>query len=127
MNQVYFSISVLVGIVLIIDGVLLRKASGKYGGSTLLSITTTIEFLWVTVSAIALANLDFYGWVILIPVAYIAHNVLGWLYGVLSLSKQNSSIETSNIYVPIWYVNFGLTFGAVFSLASMVAIIGKNS
>lgn len=53
MIELYFLVSVFVGIAVIVDGVVLYKAKGVCWTNKIQSFTTTIEFLWVIVSIIA--------------------------------------------------------------------------
>lgn len=122
MNQVYFSLSIIIGLVLIVDAIVLSRVNGKCGGHPILSITTPVEFFWAVASAIALYKIKFLGWPVLIPSLYLAHNVFGWGYGTFIISKEKEAAESGKIHVPIWYVYFGGTVGVVFSLASFLAL-----
>lgn len=122
MIQTYLLLSIIIGAVLIVDGFLLRNVKGRCGGHSVLNITTIIEFLWAILSVIALLKLEFPGWLIFIPALYVAHNVFGWLYGFIIMSKRENNSTDEIIYVPMWYVNFGLVVGIVYGLASVVAV-----
>lgn len=120
--------SVLIGAVIILDGMILRRSSGVNGVTPLLTVTATIEFLWAVVSITALVKLKFTHWNILIPTAYVTYNILGWLYGVVIALKIDKGIDEQafsvpTLSVPMWYVNFCITFGIVFTLSCIVAIV----
>jgi hypothetical protein len=116
----YLTIGVLIGAVLIIDGLLLRKSQGKWGGNRILAATTSIELIWALVSLAAVFTLKFPGWTLLIPSLYIAHNVFGWLYGFYLAAKTQA--DTPNFYVSMWYVNFGIQVGFIYSILCIVAL-----
>ncbi|HAS8529116.1 TPA: hypothetical protein I7769_21870, partial [Vibrio vulnificus] len=88
MLEVYLGISVIVGLVVIYDGYLVIKNSGVIKVGQFSIVTTTIEFLWIIVSIVALFNLEFQNWQRLIPVFYVTHNVLGWAYGVWLVAQN---------------------------------------
>jgi hypothetical protein len=109
MLEVYLGISVIIGLIVIYDGYLIVKNSGVVKAGQLSAVTTTIEFLWAIVSIVALFNLEFQNWQILIPAFYVTHNILGWVYGFW-LIAQNPTEETNQTTVPMWYAKFGVVF-----------------
>ncbi len=119
MLEVYLGISVIIGLIVIYDGYLIVKNSGVIKAGQFSVVTTTIEFLWTIVSIVALFNLEFQNWQILIPVFYVTHNILGWAYGVW-LVAQNPTEKSDQITVPIWYAKFGFNFGVFFTLSSLL-------
>jgi hypothetical protein len=119
MLEVYLGISVIIGLIVIYDGYLIVKNSGVVKAGQLSAVTTTIEFLWAIVSIVALFNLEFQNWQILIPAFYVTHNILGWVYGFW-LIAQNPTEETNQTTVPMWYAKFGINFGVVFTFSSLL-------
>ncbi|MBL4856508.1 MAG: hypothetical protein JKX89_06315 [Idiomarina sp.] len=124
MIELYFLVSVFVGIAVIVDGVVLYKAKGVCWTNKIQSFTTTIEFLWVIVSIITFFTLELSHFQILIPSLYVVHNIFGWAYGSYLVSKSpevKNGIEA--LVVPYWYLIFGMTVGIVFSISSLYALI----
>ena len=119
MIEVYLGISVIIGLVVIYDGYLIVKSKGVVQTGQLAMFTSTIEFLWAVISVVALFTFEFQSWQILIPVIYLTHNLLGWIYGIWLASK--SPIEqTDKIVVPLWYSRFGFNFGVVFTFCCVL-------
>ena len=124
MMELYFLVSVFVGMAVIVDGVVLYKARGVCWTNKIQSFTTTIEFLWVIASIIAVFTLEFSQLQILIPSLYVAHNIFGWAYGSYLVSKSPEVKNgTEALVIPYWYLMFGLTVGIVFSISSLYALI----
>ncbi|WP_033026676.1 MULTISPECIES: hypothetical protein [Pseudoalteromonas] len=119
MLEVYLGISVIIGLIVIYDGYLIVKNSGVIKTGQFSVVTTTIEFLWAIVSIVALFNFEFQNWQILIPVFYVTHNILGWAYGFWLVAK-NPAEQSDQTTVPMWYAKFGLNFGVVFTLSSLL-------
>jgi len=119
MQEVYLGISVIIGLVVILDGYLVIRNRGVVEKGQLAMYTTTIEFLWALVSIVALVTLNFEGWQVLVPVLYITHNVIGWAYGFYLQSKSTDE-EFDKVEVPIWYGKFGLNFGVVFTFSCVL-------
>jgi len=116
MLEVYLGLSVIIGLVVIYDGYLIVKSNGVVGTGELAMFTSTIEFIWAVVSIVALFTLEFQSWQVLIPVIYLTHNLIGWVYGIWLASK--SPIEkTEKIVIPLWYSKFGLNFGVIFTFS----------
>jgi hypothetical protein len=123
MIELYFLVSIFIGIIVIIDGVVLYKARGVCGANKIQSITTTIEFLWAIASITALLKLELSQLQILIPSLYVVHNILGWVFGFYLCSKSPEIKNgTEALVVPYWYIIFGLTVGMVFSISSICAL-----
>lgn len=114
MLNVYLGFSVIIGLVVIYDGYLIVKGNGVVLTGQLAMLTSGVELLWVIASVVALFILKFEGWHVLIPVAYLAHNVLGWIYGILTASRLTIE-QTDKVIVPLWYSKFGMSFGLVFT------------
>lgn len=124
MTELYFLVSVFVGMAVIVDGVVLYKAKGVCWTNKVQPVTTTVEFLWVIVTIIALITLEFSQLQILIPSLYLAHNIFGWAYGSYLVSKSPEVKNgTEALVVPYWYLMFGLTVGIVFAIGSLCALI----
>ncbi len=123
MTQAYLYISIIIGLVLIIDAVILKRVNGKCGAHPILSITTRIELLWAVASAIALYELNFSGWSVLVPSLYLAHNVFGWCLGFFLVSKNLEAAKSKNFFVPIWYVYICGAVGLIFSVVSTFAVL----
>ena len=124
MIEIYLLISIVIGAILVVDGFLLRQVKGKCGGNPILSITTTIEFLWAIITIVALYKLEFSGWLIFIPSLYITHNIFGWLYGAFIMSKTEGDLSEHTMYIPIWYVNTGIFVGLIYGISGVVAVAG---
>ena len=128
MIELYLTFSILIGLIIILDAVLLLKENGQYGTNKIISITTLIEFMWAVVTVYVLFKYTCSEWSILVPVLYLTHNILGWLYGLYLASKIEGGIEgVSQFFVPIWYVKFSLTFGVVFSCFSFIMLFQVSS
>ncbi|NOQ80679.1 MAG: hypothetical protein GQ546_14920 [Gammaproteobacteria bacterium] len=124
MIQLYFMISVLIGVIVIADSLFLFKAKGIYENNKVLSITTGIEFIWAVISIIAIFNVSFSQWQLLIPSLYVIHNIFGWAYGVYLLSKSPEALEDlTQFVVPMWYVKFCVSYGIVFTLLCILAVL----
>lgn len=124
MIQLYFMISVLIGVIVIADSLFLFKAKGIYKNNKTLSVTTGIEFIWAVISIIALFNVNFSQWQLLIPSLYVIHNIFGWAYGVYLISKSPESLEDlTQLVVPMWYVKFCVSYGIIFTLLCILAVL----
>lgn len=116
MLEIYIGLSAIIGLVVIFDGYVVVKNNGVVETNQIIVLTTTIEFVWAIVSVFALFTLNFQQWQILIPVLYLTHNIIGWVYGVLLVSKLPKE-PVNKVMVPLWYAKFGFNFGVVFTLA----------
>ena len=114
--------SVFIGLMLILDGFLLLKENGRCGVNKILSVTTSIEFIWAIISINVLIEYAFSGWIVLAPTLYILHNLIGWIYGFFLMNKIKNEKEPQLI-LPNWYIKFCLTFGLVFSSISICTLI----
>ena len=125
MEQAYLVGSILVGLVVILDGAMLLKLKGEASGSKLVAATSTVEFLWAVVSIVAVFALSFSREEILSPVLFITHNVLGWLYGVYLAPKylSGSDIEFALFSVPGWYAMFGFSLGIVYTFLNIYLVL----
>jgi len=119
MLEIYLSISVIIGMIVIYDGYIIVKSNGIVETGQLAMFTSTIEFLWAIVSIVALFTLEFQSWQVLIPVIYLTHNLLGWIYGIW-LASKSSTEQTDRIVVPVWYSKFGFNFGIVFTFGCVL-------
>ncbi|GAA5143429.1 hypothetical protein [Thalassotalea piscium] len=116
MLEIYIGLSAIIGLVVIFDGYVVVKNNGVVETNQIIVLTTTIEFVWAIVSVFALFTLNFQQWQILIPVLYLTHNIIGWVYGVLLVSKLPKE-PVNKVMVLLWYAKFGFNFGVVFTLA----------
>ena len=107
--------SFFIGLVVIIDGYLLIKSHGVMKLGTLSSITTGVEFLWAIASVIALFQYDFNKAQLLVPVVYLIHNILGWLYGFW-LEFKSPTENIKEIFAPVWYAKLSVIFGVTFTI-----------
>jgi len=119
MIELYFAISVLIGCIVAFDGYVLLKNHGKANKTS--AITSTVEFIWVFISVGAVLKLSFTNYQILVPLLYLTHNVLGWLYAAAFMKVDPD--KPMDIEIPIWYVCFGLSVGIVFTISSIMALV----
>lgn len=123
MQTAYLTISVVVGLIVVIDGITLLIRKGESSGSTLLKVTTNIELLWAAVSIFSLVAVKFGEWFYAVPIIYVGHNVSGWMYGSALTKKLVASGKTpESLIIPNWYIWFGLFIGIVFTCLSGVAV-----
>ena len=116
----YYYLSVLIGVLQVIDGIVLASSS-NIGAINL--VFSLLEMLWVLFSVVAIFKVKVMKYV---PVSYVVYNVAGWVYGgYLAATSENP--ETMSI--PTWFAIFGLCFGLYFLTASILAIKhgGKNT
>ena len=125
MEQAYLVASILIGLVVILDGAVLLKLKGEASGSKLVAATSTVEFLWAVVSIFAVFTLSFSREEILSPALFITHNVLGWLYGVYLAPKylSGNDIEFALLSVPGWYAMFGFSLGIVYTFLNIHLVL----
>lgn len=119
MLELYLIISIPIGCVVTFDGYVLLKCNGKV--NKISAVTSTIEFIWVLISFGAVLKLSFSNYQILVPLLYLTHNVLGWLYAAVFMKIDQD--KPMDIEIPIWYVWFGLSVGIVFSISSITALL----
>jgi hypothetical protein len=122
MIDLYLLISIFIGIIVAIDGYLLVRSNGNFNASKILTITSSIEFIWVIFSILSLSKLSFTIYQLLIPVLYITHNALGWLYGIILLNKPKNT-QTNDVIVPMWHAKFGRNFGIFFTIICTYAFL----
>jgi hypothetical protein len=123
MEETYLIISIAIGIVVIIDGILLARHFGHFSENNIINITTNIEMSWAIVSILALFFLNFTGWMYAIPAIYVAHNVSGWVYGhKLVNDHSEKGLPLESFKIPYWHVLFGIFIGIVFTVLSVIAV-----
>lgn len=122
MKEWYFLGCVLVGMISAYDGFVLYQCQGRPARNKIVLLTSSMEFLWLLVTLYALFSIEFLASEYLIPVLYILHNVFGFVYSLLCYPGMFKSgpEELSQIQIPRWYTLFGMSFGLVFMLASIV-------
>lgn len=119
MKDAYLIISIIIGFIVIFDGYILYfKTPGFI--TTISGLTSTVEFVWAVVSIVALFKLNFTGLQILIPSVYVAHNVFGWIYGVVAYKSNTGAGE--DVVIPAWYALFGMIFGIVFTILCLIIV-----
>ena len=128
MIELYLTFSILIGLIIILDAVLLLKENGQYGTNKVISVTTFIEFTWAIFSVYVLFKYTCSELSMLVPIVYVTYNILGWLYGLYLVSKIDGGLEgVTQFFIPIWYVKFSLTFGVVFSCFSFIMLFRVSS
>lgn len=125
MIELYLLGCVFVGFVMIVDGRILLRQHGKLNDSNDLHLTTTIEFIWFVVSLFALSLLSFPYPHILIPISYMAYNVLGWILGGIIVSNIKDDVEDllDVFTIPLWAIWCGIVAGAGLSVCSATAYL----
>lgn len=118
MIELYFAISILVGLIIIFDAYVLLKNNGNTTKTN--NITGSVELFWFFLTVGALIKNPFDDYQILIPLLYVTYNVLGWICAFF-IVKINSE-KPMKMNLPIWYVYFCLYVGCVFTISSIRAL-----
>ncbi len=110
----YFSGSVVIGLLLTIDSVmLLLSAAGVIN-----LLFSYLEYLWLPLSIVAVVFLVRDGLPILVPVSYLVYTVLTWMHAFYMVSQHP---DPANIRLPIWVALLCVAFGIYFTVVSWMA------
>lgn len=109
----FFYLSILVGLVQVIDAIALYKAKGL--PTNVSAITTAIEFLWVVVCVFFLSKTYLDGLSFIMPLTYITYNLLGWVYAAISGVGTKTPI-------PNWFIIFGGLFGIYYAVGNALIV-----
>lgn len=122
MKEFYLLGSIFIGLVSTYDGYMLCKARGQALKNKLIALTSTVEFFWALLTFYVLFTVNFSSIEILIPTLFAIHNIFGWIYSILFLKppKSDELEDMLDFTVPRWYSIFGLCFGVVFTVSSLL-------
>ncbi len=116
----YLLIGIFVGVIEIIDGIILYRASGKIDAYS--TTTSLIEFCWFFVTIYYLLSYEFSTIGLIIAVGYLSYNITGWIAVYITIKTFSSIEEIETMIVPYAYVISGIIFGFIYSAACFVAI-----
>lgn len=122
--QTWFIIaSLLVAVLVVVESMMLMKNEGKmpkHSGFAIISLITTS---WTVVSCLALYFLDFARIGIAVPVMYPLYSLLGFLYSAKLMRKDDLPDDPMDLVVPAKYLQFCQSFGLVYALLCIVALV----
>ncbi len=120
----YLLVSCLIGTMLVIDAVILKKHEGSFHDNNTLNKISSIEFLWVLFSIYILIVINDNEVFIFLPIIYIVYYILGWVYGIyvliiMKVYKRNMNV----LFVPKISIKIELYFGYFFLFLSLILLI----
>jgi hypothetical protein len=123
MLEIFLTANIAIGLMIIFEAWQILRP-GKLRMIT--AATSSIEFIWVIITAIALFKLAFTQLQLAIPVLFLSYNILGWLYGIY-LAIQASKLGIGRPPTPKTYILICFSFGVLFTLLSVSVFFNINS
>lgn len=116
--------TLIVALLIAYESIVLKKNLGRLPQSTLFSISSILETVWLLVSVAAVYYGHFSPIVKVVPIAYIIYSIFGWIYGFYLLKDQATEIkDVDNMSMPIKYMDYSLSFSLVITLTSLAIFI----
>ena len=113
----YFVLGMVAGLLLVIEGMSLRRSGGRL--SALVAVITLLEIGWLILCIFALFNVELPGWTGLIPAAYLGYFLMAaWQYG--RVGGLDDMKDLSDIKVPVSFAAVEIYFGV--GLLAMCAL-----
>ena len=116
----YLTIGIFIGLVQVLEGYLLLRASGKINIYS--SVTSFIEFGWVIATVYYLVNYDFSTPGLAIASAYLSYNILGWIKSKQLMNNLETTEDIIHITIPKPFAVAAMLFGTVYSAACLLAL-----
>jgi hypothetical protein len=111
--ELYLIVSVIIGLVLILEGYILYQDSGRFVNK-MLFLTSTIEFIWLLVSFGAIFTIEFPSWFAFIPFYYIAYNLTSLVYDVVLARQFEDISRLDEMSISKTWIQFSLIFSVAF-------------
>ena len=117
--MLYFPVAIIVGLIIIIDGVSLLKSDGKPNKFSM--FLSSVEFVWMFISAVALFTLELYGLLLVSPILFISYVLTGFFYGASMYSQIK---ENEDLLIPKTYTISSMIFASFFILLNALIVFG---
>ena len=118
MKDVYFGLGLLVGLMVMIEGVIYLRGNVSNRLAYAILISSGFEFVWAIVTIFALIYIDFSAIEIYAPLLYISYNIVGWLVGLFTASKERMQSEGNAIASIDWLLYIGVVVGLCYASMS---------
>lgn len=123
-QAVYLVGTLIIALLIAYESIVLKRNFGKLPQSTLFSISSILETVWLLVSVAAVYYGKFSPIAKVVPIAYILYSIFGWLYGFYLLKDQAADIkDVDEMSMPIKYMDYSLSFSLVITLTSLAIFI----
>ena len=110
LEQMYLALSLLVAVVIWLEGQALKATQGKLPDSAWFHWGSLIDTLWFFVSLAVLYFLNLPSIAIAVPVAYGIYTLFGWVYGTRLIHKDGIPDSPEDLVIPMPYVSYSQAF-----------------
>jgi len=119
-QAIYLVGTLIVALLIAYESIVLKKNLGKLPQSTLFSVSSILETVWLMVSVVAVYYGAFSSIAKVVPFAYILYRI----YGFYLLKDQAGDIKDVNdMSMPIKYMDYSLSFSLVITVTSIAIFI----
>lgn len=123
-QAIYLVGTLIVALLIAYESIVLKKNLGKLPQSTLFSVSSILETVWLMVSVVAIYYGGFSSIAKVVPFAYILYSIFGWIYGFYLLKDQADNIkDVDDMSMPIKYMDYSLSFSLVITVTSIAIFI----
>lgn len=123
-QAVYLLGTLIVAMLIAYESIVLKKNFGKLPQSTLFSISSILETVWLLVSVAAVYYGHFSPIAKVVPIAYLIYSVFGWIYGFYLLKDQATDIkDVDEMSMPVKYMDYSLSFSLVITITTIAIVI----
>ena len=123
-QAIYLVGTLIVALLIAYESIVLKKNLGKLPQSTLFSVSSILETVWLMVSVVAVYYGGFSSIAKVVPFAYILYSIFGWIYGFYLLKDQAGDIkDVDDMSMPIKYMDYSLSFSLVITVTSIAIFI----
>lgn len=119
-QMAYVVLSGVIAIAIWLQNALLKKNQGKLPKQSMFYLLSTLDTLWVIVSAVAVYWMSFYSIVMSIPVVYMIYTISGWFYAAHTMKDVPTSAE--DIVFEKNYLDFCQSFALAFFILCMIVL-----
>lgn len=119
--MLYIPVAIIIGLIQATDSFLLLQNDGK--PSKFNYFTSTIEFMWVFISAVFLFTYDAGGMHHISAIIFISYVATTFLVGTFMMKDINDAESLADIRVPAPFLKLGIGFGVLYAKFNFILFV----
>ncbi|MFW6348485.1 MAG: hypothetical protein ACOC2C_07745 [Cyclonatronaceae bacterium] len=119
--MLYTPFSILVGLLIAVDALLLLRSGGE--PTKLDTATSTTEIMWLIISLVHLFSSELYGLALITPIIFVSYVAAGFVASFFMVKQMEHPEEIEGLKIPKSFTFAALGFGLFFSKLNVLLLV----
>lgn len=119
--MLYTPFSILIGLVIATDALMLLRSDGA--PTKLNTFASTTELMWLLISLVHLFTGELYGLALITPIIFVSYVAAGFVASFLMIRQMDDPEEAEDLKIPKSLIFAAMGFGLFFSKLSLLVLV----